>query len=232
MARLPRLVAPDHIHHVIQSGIDGLTIFRDDEDHQAFLRILREGARQFGLAVHAYALMPDRLHLLVTPRQADSLARVMQWIGRQYVPYFNGKYGRSGTLWQSRYKATVMEAEPYLMQCSKYIECLPQLEGLVSAASDYQWSSFGHHAGMRSDALITDHPLFWALGNTPFEREAAYRMQLERLPGQEEIRLLVEAARKGWVLGSASFKERLGKQLSRRVEPGRRGRPRKKIAPE
>ncbi|GIZ53454.1 transposase [Noviherbaspirillum aridicola] len=227
MARLPRLVAPDQPHHVIQSGIDGLTIFRDDEDHQAFLRFLRDAARQFGLAVHAYVLLPGRVHLLATPRQSDTLGRVMQWVGRQYVPYFNARYGRSGTLWQSRYKATVVESERYFLLCSKYVEALPMLENLVASPEDYRWSSCGHHAGVRSDPLITDHPLFWALGNTPFEREAAYRAVLEQIPTASETRLIDEATRKGWALGSEQFKAGLSRQLSRRVAPAKRGRPRK-----
>lgn len=229
MARLPRLVVTDQPHHVIQSGIDGLTIFRDPEDHQVFLRFLREAARQFKLAVHAYVLMPNRVHLLVTPRQPEALARVMQWIGRQYVPYFNSKYQRSGTLWQSRYKATVVESDRYFMLCSKYVESLPVLESLVSVPQDYEWSSYGHHAGVRPDPLITDHPLFWALGNTPFDREAAYRAHLEQLPNQAEIGEINEATRKGWALGSEQFKAALSKQLTRRVEPARRGRPRKPV---
>lgn len=232
MARLPRLVAPDQPHHIIQSGIDGLTIFRDPEDHQAFLRFLREAARQFGLAIHAYVLLPGRVHLLATPRQADTLGRVMQWVGRQYVPYFNARYGRSGTLWQSRYKATVVESDRYFMMCSRYVEALPVIEGLVSAPGDYPWSSYAHHTGMRPDPLITDHPLFWALGNTPFDREAAYRSGLEQMPSEAEMKQIDEATRKGWALGSEQFKASLGKQLSRRVAPAKRGRPRKHAAGE
>lgn len=231
MARLPRLVVPGEPHHIIQSGIDGLTVFRDADDHQAFLRWLRDAARQFGLALHAYVLMPDHLHLLATPRDAEALGRVMQWVGRQYVPYFNARYGRSGTLWRSRYKATVVESRPYFMLCCKYIESKPVLDGLVSSPGDYPWSSFAHHAGVRPDPLITDHALFWALGNTPFDREAAYRALSEQLPGGAEIRMLDEATRKGWALGSAQFKAALAKQLSRRVEPAARGRPKRDKQP-
>jgi putative transposase len=227
MARLPRLVAPDQPHHIIQTAIDGLTVFRDADDHRAFLRWLREASRQFGLALHAYVLMPDHLHLLATPRDSAALGRAMQWVGRQYVPYFNAKYGRSGTLWQGRYRATVVESERYLLLCCRYIESKPVLEGLVAAPQDYPWSSFAHHSGMQSDPLITDHSLFWALGNTPFEREAAYRLLLEQPPSRNEVQTLNEATRKGWALGSEQFKANLGKQLNRRVDPARRGRPRK-----
>lgn len=191
------------------------------------LRFLREAARHFGLAIHAYVLMPDRLHLLATPRNPDALSRVMQWVGRQYVPYFNGKYGRSGTLWQSRYKAAVVESDRYFMLCSKYVESLPVIDGLVGTPEEYPWSSYAHHAGIRPDHLITDHPLYWALGNTPFDREAAYRAGLEQIPTKEEGARINDATRKGWALGSEQFKAQLSKQLSRPVEPGRRGRPRK-----
>ncbi|HEY8606961.1 MAG TPA: transposase [Noviherbaspirillum sp.] len=226
MARLPRLVVPHQPHHIIQSGIDGLTVFRDPEDHQAFLRWLREAARHFGVAVHAYVLMPDHLHLLATPQDEAGLGKMMQWIGRKYVPYFNARYGRSGTLWKSRYKATVIESDRYFLLCSRYIESKPVMDGLVAAPQDYAWSSFVHHAGGRPDPVITDHALFWALGNTPFDREAAYRHLMEQLPGQDDVRMLNEATRKGWALGSSSFKALLNKQLGRRVDPAPRGRPR------
>src|SRR5688500_9134350 len=107
MARLPRLVIPHLPHHIIQQGNGGQLICRDDDDYRAFLRWLREGAKQFKVAIHAYVLLPDHLHLLATPTDETGLSRMMQWIGRHYVPYFNLKHGRAGTLWQGRYKATV-----------------------------------------------------------------------------------------------------------------------------
>lgn len=225
MARLPRLVVPNQPHHVIQSGIDRQTIFRDADDHAAFLRWLRDAARQFKVAIHAYVLMPNHLHLLASPSDATGLARMMQWVGRQYVPYFNAKYQRSGTLWQGRYRATVIDAERYLMACSRYIESNPVRAGLAATPADYPWSSCAHHVGSRPDPLITDHAAYWALGNTPFAREAAYQELMAHVPQADEVALLTDAAWKGWALGSDQFKATLAKQANRRVSPAKRGRP-------
>lgn len=225
MARLPRLVVPNQSHHIIQSGIDRQAIFRDSDDYIVFLGWVREAARQFKLAIHAYVLMPDHFHLLATPSDDTGLARMMQWIGRKYVPYFNAKYQRVGTLWQGRYKATVIDAEKYLIACSRYIELNPVRAGLVAEPRDYPWSSCSHHVGAQPSPLITDHSIYWALGNTPFEREAVYQRILEQKPGIEEVAALTDAAVKGWALGSDLFKTGLEKQAKRRVSPAKRGRP-------
>lgn len=227
MARLPRLVVPNQPHHVVQRGIDTQPIFRDDADHAVFLGWLREAARQFRIAIHAYALMPDRLHLLVTPTDGEGLGRMMQWVGRHYVPYFNQKYNRTGTLWQGRYKAGLIESDQYFMMCSRYIELCPVLAGLVAFAPDYPWSSCAHHVGMRSDPVITDHASYWALGNTPFDREAVYKKLIDQALSQKEIALLNDAAHKGWALGSEQYKKRIEKEINRRVSPAKRGRPSK-----
>lgn len=225
MARLPRLVVPHQPHHVIQSGNDRQSIFRDAEDYSVFLRWLREAAKQFRVAVHAYALMPDHLHLLVSPTDDTGLGKMMQWVGRHYVPYFNNKYDRSGTLWQGRFRATVIESEPYFLACSRYIESNPVRAGLVQEAVDYPWSSFSHHAGVKPDPLITDHPLFWALGNTPFDREVAYKELMNQGLASREIEAISQATLKGWPLGSEKFKTMLARQTNRRVTPAKRGRP-------
>ncbi|HJV82504.1 transposase [Noviherbaspirillum sp.] len=225
MARLPRLVVPHQPHHIIQSGTDRQPIFRDADDYSAFLRWLREAARQFKVAVHAYVLMPTHLHLLVSPSDEPGLGRMMQWVGRHYVPYFNTRYDRAGTLWQGRYKATVIESEQYFLVCSRYIESNPVRSGLVQEPADYAWSSYAHHAGVKPDPLITDHPLYWALGNTPFEREAAYKDLMNQGLTAREVDALSEATRKGWPLGSEKFISMLAKQSERRVAPAKRGRP-------
>jgi len=225
MARLPRLVVPNQPHHIIQRGVDQQLVFHDAADHLFFLEHLREGSRQFNVAIHAYVLMPNHLHLLATPADKDGLARMMQWLGRHYVPYFNQKYHRSGTLWQGRYRTAVLDAERYLMLCSRYIDLNPVRAKLVTQAGDYPWSSYQHHVGIKSDPLITDHGLYWALGNTPFEREAAYRRLIEEGLDEQEVRMLSEATLKGWALGSDQFKSGLERQVHRRVQPSRRGRP-------
>jgi putative transposase len=227
MARLPRLVVPNQPHHVIQSGIDRQIIFRDTDDFTVFLQWLKDAARQFKVAIHAYVLMPTHIHLLASPSDELGLGRMMQWIGRHYVPYFNGKYQRAGTLWQGRYRAVVIDSEQYFLLCSRYIESNPVRAGLVNAPEDYAWSSISHHIGVRSDPLITDHTVFWALGNTPFDREASYKALLDQGVSVREAEALTQATMKGWPLGSERFKAMLAKQTNRRVTPSKRGRPRK-----
>ncbi|HEX7634285.1 MAG TPA: transposase [Noviherbaspirillum sp.] len=227
MARLPRLVVPHQPHYVIQGGIDRQPIFRDTADYDSFLRWLREAARQFKVAIHAYVLLPNQLQLLASPSDEIGLSRMMQWVGRHYVPYFNARYQRTGTLWNGRYKATVIESEPYFLVCSQYIELNPVRAGFCAEPGAYPWSSFSHHTGAKPDPLITDHPLYWALGNTPFDREAAYRARMELGLGSGEVAVLDEATMKGWPLGSEKFKNALAKQVNRRVAPAKRGRPSK-----
>ncbi len=229
MARLPRLVIPFQAHHVMQRGVDRQPIFRDEADYLAFLGWLRTAAKQYKVAVHAYVLMENHVHLLLSPSDVDGLARMMQWVGRFYVPYFNHKYERVGTLWQGRFKASVIDSETYFMTCSRYIELNPVRAKIVADPADYRWSSYAHHIGVQSDPLITDHPLYWALGNTPFEREAAYKELVHQALSAEEIDSLHQAAQKGWALGSDRFKTSLETRTLRRVSPAKRGRKAKAV---
>lgn len=231
MARLPRLVIPQQPHHVIQRGNDRQCIFHDAEDYQVFLKWLREAGRQFKVALHAYVLMPNHFHLLVSPADASGLGKMMQWVGRYYVPYFNRKYQRSGTLWQGRFRATVIDSERYFMTCCRYIELNPVRAAMTEDAAAYPWSSYRHHAGIQPDPFITDHPLYWALGNTPFQREAAYKVLAEQALTADESKAIQDATYKAWALGSAQFLALLEKQTDRRVAPAQKGRPRKKAPP-
>ena len=230
MARLPRLVVPHQPHHIIQRGNGRNTVFYDTEDHLVFLMRLREAAKQYKVAIHAYVLMSNHIHVLASPADATGLARMMQWIGRHYVPYFNRKYSRAGTLWEGRYRATVLDSEGYFMTCSRYIELNPVRAGMVDGPGDYPWSSYAHHVGIKPDPIITDHPLYWSLGNTPFEREAAYMALMELGLTTLETTVLSQATLKGWALGTEKFKAALEKQANRRVSPTTRGRPRKQTS--
>lgn len=231
MARLPRLVVPNQPHHIIQSGNDRQSIFRDDEDSERFLTWLRESAKEFKVAIHAYVLMPGHVHLLATPATATGLAQMMQRVGRYYVPWFNAKHGRSGTLFQGRFKTALVDADRYFLTCSRYIELNPVRSGLVAEPQDYAWSSYRHHAGIAPNALITDHALYWALGNTPFEREAAYIAQVREGISADELLRINAAVLKGWPLGSDAFKAQLQQKEGRQVLPAKRGRPFKAKAP-
>lgn len=226
MARESRLIVPHLPHHIFQMGNDRRTVFQDHEDYRSFLFWLLEASRQFKVAVHAYVLMPDSWQLLVTPTDEQGLARMLQWVGRYYVPYFNKKYDRSGTLWQGRFKASVIEPEAYFMRCCRHIEMIPVRAGMAAHPSDYPWSSYAPHVGDRQDALISGHALYWALGNTPFDRELAYKKKMMMGVSSAESTALDLAIRKGRPLGSEGFQIELEKQLNRKVRAGKRGRPR------
>lgn len=225
MARLPRLTLPGYPHHVIQRGNNRQPIFASSADYQTLLDLLDENAKKFGVAIHAYVLMSNHFHLLVTPQTVEGLPQMMQAVGRRYVRYFNDRQKRSGTLWEGRYKSTLIQSERYLLACMSYIDLNPVRAGLVAQARDYPWSSYGHYTGQRIDKLITPHPLFWELGNTPFAREAAYA-ELVRSgisPGQQAA--LTDSALRGWALGEPDFVADLQKRTQRRVTKSSAGRP-------
>lgn len=228
MARLPRLSLPGYPHHVILRGNNRQAIFSCPADYQTLLDLIEENARKSGVAVHAYVLMSNHFHLLVTPEAADSLPRMMQAVGRRYVRYFNDRQGRSGTLWEGRYRSTPIQAETYLLTCMAYMDLNPVRAGLVAEARDYPWSSHGHYIGLRSDRLVTPHPLFWTLGNTPFAREAAYADMVRVGVSASQQAALTESALSGWALGNADFLTDLQKRTERRVVKTRVGRPARK----
>lgn len=227
MARLPRLTVPGYPHHVILRGNNRQAIFLDDGDFRTFLTLLGEHAQTAKVAVHAYALMPNHLHLLLTPEAAPGLPILMQALGRRYVQHFNRRHRRTGTLWEGRYRATLVDSDHYLLRCMAYLDLNPVRAGIVGQAADYLWSSHGHYVGLRHDPLITPHALAWALGNTPFAREAAYAALVRQGLSTDEQRELTESALKGWVLGSPTFLSSVQKQTTRRLSRNKAGRPRK-----
>jgi putative transposase len=226
MARLPRIAAAGYPHHVIQRGNNRQTVFREDADYARYLGWLREVAAAHGIAVHAYVLMPNHVHLLVTPPTDAALSRAMQSLGRRYVRWFNDKYGRTGTLWEGRFRSAPIDADRYLLACSRYIELNPVRAGIVGAPEQYRWSSYGHHIGMRVDPLVTDHPLVWALGNTPFERQLAYRRLFDADVPPDIVRSIRTATNRGRALVASSD------DANTPIGPRPRGRPRKDARPD
>lgn len=225
MARLPRLTLPGYPHHVIQRGNNRQPIFATSADRQVLLDLLFDNAKKFEVAIHAYVLMGNHFHLLATPQTLDGLPLMMQAVGRRYVRYFNDTQQRSGTLWEGRYKSTLIQAERYLLACMAYIDLNPVRTGLVAHPRDYPWSSFGHYTGQRIDRLITPHALFWELGNTPFAREAAYAQLVLSGISVVQQAALTDAALQGWALGEPDFVADLQKRTARRVSKGSAGRP-------
>jgi putative transposase len=225
VARLPRLTVPGYPHHLIQRGNNRQTVFTDPTDYRRMLEYLGECAPRYGVAIHAYVLMSNHFHLLATPQDGSGLSSMMQSLGRRYVRIFNERHKRSGTLWEGRYKATVIDSERYLIACMAYIELNPVRAGMAPHAADYPWSSYAHQTGIRHDPLITPHSLYWALGNTPFSREAAYRQVVESGLGKEQIDDFTQAALKGWALGGEDFALELQEQTGRRAAKQKPGRP-------
>ena len=225
MARLPRLTLPGFTHHVIQRGNNRQAIFASGADYQMLLDLLEENARKFGVAIHAYVLMSNHFHLLLTPQTPDGLPQMMQALGRRYVRYFNDSQQRSGTLWEGRYKSALIQSERYLLACMAYIDLNPLRAGLVAAPGDYPWSSYGHYTGLRIDKLITPHALMWELGNTPFAREAAYADLVQAGINPAQQAALMDSALRGWALGEPDFVADLQKRTDRRVARRSAGRP-------
>ena len=225
MARLPRLTLPGYPHHVIQRGNNRQAIFAKTADYQRLLDLLDDNARQFDVAIHAYVLMSNHFHLLVTPQSSDGLPQMMQAVGRRYVRYFNDSQQRSGTLWEGRYRSTLIQTDRYLLACMAYIDLNPVRAGLVVQAADYPWTSHGHYIGRQMDKLITPHPLVWALGNTPFAREAAYAELVQAGINPVHQSALTQATLSGWALGEPDFVADLQKRTQRRVAKGQVGRP-------
>ena len=225
MARLPRLTLAGYPHHVIQRGNNRQLIFASADDHRYFLGLLQHHAKTFKVDLHAYVLMDNHFHLLATPQTDTGLPQMMQAVGRSYVRYFNDLHGRTGTLWEGRYRSTLIQTERYLLSCMAYIDLNPVRAGMVAQARDYPWSSHAHYVGQQANALLTPHALFWALGNTPFAREAAYAELVHAGVSAAEKDELTRTALTGWALGDAQFVATLQKRTPRRVLPKPAGRP-------
>ncbi len=225
MARQARVSVPHLPHLLSQRGHNGAAVFIDDEDRQRYLHALLEVSRTLKVAIHGYCLRPDRIDLLATPPEPQALSLMMQALGRRYVGYFNQRHGRSGTLWEGRFRSCVVEPGEPLLHAMRWLDLAAWHAGLASDLLTPPWSSTAHHLGAHRDALITDPPAFWALGNTPFERELTYRRQLEQEPPPEEFDALVRCLRSGHAFGSAAFIERMQKVTGLSLQARRRGRP-------
>ena len=225
MARLPRLTVTGYPHHVILRGNDRQDIFRNTADYQRMLDLFEQHSREQGVDIHAYVLMTNHLHLLLTPQKEQGLPKMMQAVGRSYVQIFNKVHGRTGTLWEGRYRSTLIQTERYLLACMAYIDLNPVRATMVAQPEDYVWSSYGHYAGRRHDRLITPHALYWGLGNTPFAREVAYAEMVHAGIQADQQRALTDATLSGWALGDAKFIAGLKAQTPRRLSKDRAGRP-------
>jgi putative transposase len=223
MARLPRYFVAGHPQHVILRGNNRTEIFCAEADYRFYFEKLALACAKHGCDVHAYVLMTNHVHLLISPHEEQSLPKAMQMVGRYYVQYYNYCYRRTGTLWEGRYKATLIDTEAYLLTCMRYIELNPVRAGMVSHPSEYSWSSYHHNALGEPNDLLTPYLEYKRLGKTDEERQAAYRQLFRLHLPEHSLTQIRVATNKAWVLGSDRFKQRIQKHLERRVEPQPRG---------
>jgi len=232
MARLPRFSPAGLPAMVLQRGNNRQPVFLGTDDYLHYLDCLRMAAREHELAIHAYGLRPNHIHLVATPKGPDSLSLTMQAVGRRYARHFNRVAGRTGTLWEGRFRSAVIAPDAWLLPAMLYVEGNAVRDGEVLAPDADRWSSYRHHAGIEGSPIVSDHSIYWELGNTPFERQSNYRaLTADGLSGRT-LATLQKHAHSGWPLGDEAFLAQLGRQATRRVQPLAKGRPRKSTITE
>lgn len=231
MARLQRTAVAGQPHHIIQRGNNREPVFFCDEDYEVYLALVKEYADIFFCHVHAYVLMTNHVHLLITPGTREGLSRLMQFVGRRYVRYINKKYQRTGTLWECRFKSSLIESEQYLLTCMRYIELNAVRAKMTRKPGAYKWSSYSANAEGRKSKLVAPHKLYWDLGSSTEKRCSSYKALFDESISQDDLDLLRHASRGGWAVGSDKFKAKIARVIKSRVAPLPRGgaRRRKKL---
>ena len=227
MARQPRFELAGQSQHIVQRGNNQHLIFNSDRDCRFYLDKLFEKSIQHRLLIHAYVLMPNHTHLLVTPLTNKSISKVFQSLGRCYAQYYNHIHKRTGTLFEGRYRASLVETETYLLDCYRYIELNPVRSDIVKHPSNYLWSSYHQNALGTHDKIITPHKKYLSLANDNLTHEEAYKDLFKYELALEKINEITDATNKSWVLGSKEFKKSIELKLNRRTSPKPRGGDRK-----
>ena len=225
MPRKPRFCLADVPVHIVQRGHSREPVFFEDNDYHAYLGWLAEAADRYACAIHAYVLMTNHIHILATPKDAQGISQLMQYLGRRYVPYINHTYGTSGSIWEGRYKASLIHDEQYLLTCMRYIELNPVRASMTSTPSHYRWSSYRANAQGKEDKLLTAHPLYISLGKTQASRLEAYKALFRAHLDEEDLKDIRAAWQTGTPLGNEYFKEKIERKLNSKVGQTRRGRP-------
>lgn len=225
MPRPKRICVPGLPHHLVQRGNDQQATFFTDKDYITYLAFLENAAGEHGVTVHAYVLMTNHVHLLVTPAESASLSLAVQSLGRRYVSYINKSYSRTGTLWEGRFKSSVVDSDFYCLACYRYIELNPVRAAMVTEPSEYRWSSYRTNGLGISHNLITPHAAYLGLAPTQSARAAQYRRIVGENLQPEVIEKFRYGARKGLPVGNAGFKANIEKALGRRLGDGQIGRP-------
>ncbi len=225
MPRRPRVFLPGQPVHLIQRGHNRSKVFHGPGDAKAYLSWLQEAAAKHGLDIHAYVLMPNHVHLLASPASEEALPKALHDVNWHYTRHINAAHNRSGSLWDGRYKACIVEADAYLMACSRYIEFNPVRAGLAPDPASYRWSSHKANAEGVANTLLTPHPLYIGLGATAAARAAAYRgICKDELPGAT-INAIRTATNGGWALGKDAFAAKIGEHAGHNMKPRGPGRP-------
>ena len=231
MTRRRRVSWPGIAQHLIQRGNNRQICFADEQDMLAFGQWLCDYSSEHGVAVHAWVFMTNHVHILATPQEHSSIALMMQALGRRYVRYFNSRHRRTGTLWEGRYRSCLVDSDEYLLQCQRYIEMNPVRAAMVTTPGQYRWSSYRTHAHGKASRLTTPHSLYHRLGDTPIERQAAYRaLFCEQLPAQL-VESINQATLSGLALGNDKFRQQIKQLTGQSVQPGKPGRPLRKSGP-
>jgi putative transposase len=225
MPRQPRYFLPDIPQHVVARGVDRQAVFFGVQDYTLYLHALREAANDSQCQVHAYVLMTNHVHLLLTPRRERGLPLMMQAMGRTYAQRLNARYNRTGTLWEGRYKASPVQSDEYLLACQRYIELNPVRAGLVEAPGDYPYSSYRYHALGKADPRLTPHPLYTGLDSDRANRQKAYRSLFRSALSNEQLKRIRNNTNACTLIGNDQFKEQIARMLGRAVPTGKRGRP-------
>ncbi|MCU7850449.1 MAG: transposase [Candidatus Thiodiazotropha sp. (ex Lucinoma kastoroae)] len=228
MPRRPRITLADVPLHLIQRGNNRQACFFSEDDCRIYLRWLEEYAAEFNCAIHAYVLMTNHVHLLLTPQTPAGASELMKHLGQRYVQYINRTYRRSGTLWEGRFRSCLIQEENYLLGCYRYIELNPVRANMVEHPADYLWSSYRTNAQGAASTLLTYQPLYISLGDTEEVRQAAYRELFRYQIDSGLVDKIRTATNGNYVLGSTRFQEQIAAMLGRRVTPGKPGRPRKR----
>jgi putative transposase len=225
MARLARLCIAEQLHLVIQRSRRDEPVLATSADNDAYLACLREAAIAANVAIHAFALTPTQVRILATPPNDSALSAMLQFAGRRFVAPYNRRHGRHGPLWDGRFHATVVDADQHYIECVRFVETAPVQMHLAEHAEQWPWSSAAHHSGRKVAPGLTEHRQLWALGNTPFEREVAYKRLLDLPLGEARSKEIESAALHGWAIGPARFIESLALRVNRPLRPSQRGRP-------
>ena len=225
MPRKPRFIIPGVPVHVVQRGRSREPVFYDYADYQVYLGRLKEAAEKYQCQIHAYVLMTNHIHLLATPSDAQGVMRMMQYIGCHYVPYINHTYGGSGSIWEGRYKANLVQEESYLLICMRYIELNPVRANMVPTPEQYQWSSFHRNGRGEKDGLVIPHNLYQKLGKTEELRRVAYMALFEGHVDDNDLSKIRAAWQTGTPLGNDYFRQKVESKLGCKVGQARRGRP-------